>query len=1328
MSRLVKSMGMKMAVFNCRSLSAASLGEICDWMVVNKISVLGAVDVRIPPGLLAKVRERRAGFRFIANCPSTKVAGIVTIVGMDAACTNERGGSSETEDRGLIVADGDGRLVCNDIVTHGKYLRICVIYCPAQPAQWVTWVTAMINAFRSNPLGSDIIAGDFNCTLAPGDRGSRKPPPRIVRELFPRLLAALGHGDQTNFIDLWRTLNPDVEAYTHYNSAGGESRIDRIYVPETWALDTLDSSIDPIPVASDHRVVSLHLRMPGEARGPGRWRLKPLTLRQPIVKRALRGVFPEDGSKQWGEIKSEVSAVLAEVGEARLSNRHRALKKLGVKRTKLQAKLASSGKRPEMERALTALMSKEDALTREDILEYSHSVMAKFGLLNERPTKWFFNRMAVYGSPGITEIHTPDGPDILSTEGILDSGVQFYTALYSRKPSDRNDSQKLLRYWNMKIMPRDQASLIAPFRIRELVAQIRKQEVGKAPGNDGLVAEWYKSLVTGNEQETPNPKLTPLLEKLNAVLDGAPPGDGWTDGALSVLWKNKGDRGDWSSYRPLTIMNVDYKLLTGMLAARLTSAVEPLIGDPQVAFLPKRLMDDHIRTVQLLIDEYEGSETDGFWLLFLDGEKAYDRVSHTWLWRALDYIAVPPKLITCLQNLYRGAKVNLWNRGFVSDDIPVRSGVRQGDPLSCILYVIAIEPLSRWLSNCPGLKGVKVGDVEKAVTCLLFADDTTVLFKTQEEANLIVEILGVFERATGQKMNWPKCKLMRVGRPPTEVVLPEVEVLGIGQPYEYLGVPVGVQIGGAILAKWNSILSEIRTIANKWGGAHMSMRGRVLIAGTLLISRVRFLMRFCALPRQVRKDLLTIYWGLVWDGKERGVVSRELAVSGIAQGGLKCVDLDSITKANAIAAIHRAEGFPHLAWAQFLGDMLRRAPSRTKYVKREVLSKPWFQRVSARQATGPKSFAHLLTEWRRLLGNALAGKPGPLYVGIPRDERELEMVEFWYHPMLDITRGQGAKRWNAAAWTHLLERGCRTIGDLLKARDDRTWLDSLPRSQPSVGEVIDGLLADFPAQWGRLGTEAKEPFRTGYLRIRGEPRAKALVRFSKAYQACVREVTEGVCEWPILKEVQSAARRMVNREIPVNALWRRTRDPLVRLKVGDLLWRFLHDKVNVGSELEFLHEEKKFCPVDGLPLTVTHLWVDCPCALAVWDCLRGILGRFSSPCYQPRSKVELITLFAVPYGDTRIQRQRWQVFYSEALWAIWRCYLSWSFEEDLTAFSAPKAVRQFQEQLAKRCMSDRALATCPIRATKSCNSLVFARRWGIKPWEVKTSQALWFME
>jgi hypothetical protein len=131
-----------------------------------------------------------------------------------------------------------------------------------------------------------------------------------------------------------------------------------------------------------------------------------------------------------------------------------------------------------------------------------------------------------------------------------------------------------------------------------------------------------------------------------------------------------------------------------------------------------------------MLQAYAESEGKNGLIVALDQEKAYDKVIHDYLWEVLKRFGLPTHFIKTVALLYQNAESVIIINGVISTPFHIHREVRQGDPLSCLLFDYAIEPLTLMLKNSP-LKGYKIPHLTKRLLASLFADDTTV-YSTSE--------------------------------------------------------------------------------------------------------------------------------------------------------------------------------------------------------------------------------------------------------------------------------------------------------------------------------------------------------------------------------------------------------------------------------------------------------------------------------------------------------------------------------------------------------------------------------------------------------------------
>ena len=157
----------------------------------------------------------------------------------------------------------------------------------------------------------------------------------------------------------------------------------------------------------------------------------------------------------------------------------------------------------------------------------------------------------------------------------------------------------------------------------------------------------------------------------------------FTEGWMCPIFKKK-DRTQIGNYRPITLLNSDYKLLTKALSLQLLNPIDEMIHRDQAGFIPGRSIFDHIRLTRVMITYAETMEANGA-IIALDQEKAYNKLTHNYLWKTLEAFNLPQCFINTVKALYHNAKTTVAINGVLSEPFQVKRGVRQGDPPAILL-------------------------------------------------------------------------------------------------------------------------------------------------------------------------------------------------------------------------------------------------------------------------------------------------------------------------------------------------------------------------------------------------------------------------------------------------------------------------------------------------------------------------------------------------------------------------------------------------------------------------------------------------------------------
>ncbi|KAK3571285.1 hypothetical protein QTP86_005921 [Hemibagrus guttatus] len=312
-------------------------------------------------------------------------------------------------------------------------------------------------------------------------------------------------------------------------------------------------------------------------------------------------------------------------------------------------------------------------------------------------------------------------------------------------------------------------SFITQAEVTEVVQQLLG---GKAPRVDEIHPEYLKSLdVVG---------LSWLTRLCNiAWRSGTVPLD-WATGVVVPLFK-KGDRRVCSNYRGITLLSLPGKVYSKVLERRVRPLVEPRIQEEQCGFRPGRGTLDQLYTLHRVLE--------GSWefaqpvhMCFVDLEKAFNRVPRGILWEVLWEYGVCGPLLRAVRSLCNRSRSLVRIAGCKSDLFPVNVRLRQGCPLSPVLFIVFMDRISR---RSQGLEGVRFG--EHRISSLVFADDVVLLAPSGLDLQHALGCFAAECEAAGMRVSTSKSEAMVLDRKKVACTL-QVGGELLPQVEKYLGV------------------------------------------------------------------------------------------------------------------------------------------------------------------------------------------------------------------------------------------------------------------------------------------------------------------------------------------------------------------------------------------------------------------------------------------------------------------------------------------------------------------------------------------------------------
>jgi len=384
-----------------------------------------------------------------------------------------------------------------------------------------------------------------------------------------------------------------------------------------------------------------------------------------------------------------------------------------------------------------------------------------------------------------------------------------------------------------------------PFTEEEVLV-LRDKMPNTAPGPDGIPYDFWKRLCRRlqclqNSLSPPQTFWDVFRGMANNVRARGSSRCGFKDANVSLFYK-KGDPTLVSNYRPISSMNTDCKMYTNLVNARLAPWAVSKIHEDQKGFVPGRLMSDHTRLAQGVAHMCGSTGTPGY-LVSLDQAKAYDHVDQAWLLRVMEAMGLPKSLTSLVRDILPNCRSWVQINSGYSDWFKLRRGVRQGDPLSCLLFNFSIEPLAMRLRRM--VRGISIGGLAPAKV-MLYADDINLFLSDSDDVPRVSSCLDTTSFAIGSKFNMDKIDVKPLGplvfaqvcfdgQSMGGMLLPGAYVLPPTDPIRVLGVWVAATDLAA--PRWAQIHKHNTRLIRQWRAIGASVQNRALLAKALLQSR-----------------------------------------------------------------------------------------------------------------------------------------------------------------------------------------------------------------------------------------------------------------------------------------------------------------------------------------------------------------------------------------------------------------------------------------------------------------------------------------------------------
>lgn len=846
--------------------------------------------------------------------------------------------------------DDCGRFVMVELSNGGLGFRVANCYAPNRNPDRNLFFDSISPVL--DPSVPTTICGDFNTVLDPSvDRRSSSLPSsyRESTKILKRLFSDMG------VVDVWRHLHPHSSAFTWTKPDGScASRIDLIGHPQAWLPSVSSSEIIACPY-SDHDAVSLSFAIPETfPRGPGYWKLNTSILDDPEYIRLISTFWASWKDQQlsyhslqswWDMGKFKIKNLSIRFCSSRSKARNALRSELTARAATYKAQL-DSGCVSILDdyKTVTAELATLDLEVAKGAQVRSRARWCEEG---ETSSAYFFRMEKKRGREGwISSIRLADGSVVSDLPGLLSGWSNFYHDLFTSVDTDVAMQEELLANLESVLDKGDADLCEGSLTVEEALTALKGMAHRKCPGYDGLPMEFYVRLwdVLGSD----------LVAVLNRAHQAGALSATQRRGVITLLYK-KGDRLDMTNWRPITLLNVDYKIAARSVAGRLLKVIGKVVSPDQTCGIPGRYIGENVRLCCDAI-AYANEHNVPLAVLSLDQEKAFDRVEWPFLLATLEKMGFGPSFIQWVKTFYTGTQSAIQVNGYLADFFSLSRGVRQGCPLSPLLYVLVVEVLAANIRASPDIQGLTLPGVAEPCVTSQYADDTTILVCTDESILQVFKIYEKFERASGAKLNPTKSKGLWAGswRDRTD---PPVPMKWSSESLHSLGVYMGNR--NLDEDNWRPRIDSFDNVLASWRQRSLSLQGKALVSNALALSGLWYVSSLMTMPEWALQDINKSLFGFFWSGK-RDLVARNVVCQPRSAGGFAVVNVAAKTQALHAQWIRRSVVSPS-KWSSALSA---RTSSAFQVSLGEVLSNPSLYDLNEL----PSFYKSVISSWEALDG------------------------------------------------------------------------------------------------------------------------------------------------------------------------------------------------------------------------------------------------------------------------------------------------------------------------------------------------------------------------
>ncbi|KAG1045508.1 hypothetical protein G6F43_011259 [Rhizopus delemar] len=669
------------------------------------------------------------------------------------------------------------------------------------------------------------------------------------------------------------------------------STIDYIFVNKAFRTQIIESNLHKLNASwADRSLLSATCCLGPSPSGSGLWRGNPLLARKLAYQHYLRQHLDHillnihsgwTAQKKWDSVKRQVKKVTCTFAIDYSNWRRKMTRQLESDRSRF---LRSKPPMDARLQHLTILDQQIASLQQELSENLALKAILRWKEAGETSVKYLKNlyRQRTV-EQYITTLRPNDSTDpVECIDRMLPIAQQFYQPLYTTDPVDGHQvEQYLADIQGLSQLSDDHTDyLLEPITIDEIIHETdRVENKVSSPREDGLGYAFLCQLFR-------YPPLQGLVLEQELMVR---------------LLAKKGNLTNLKNWRPISLINCDAKIYTRIINSRMRQVISSIINRCQTGFMPNRFITESGLVLNMVTEHARWCNRNDIALL-LDQEKAYDRVHSSYLRAAMLKLSFLSVLVNSIIGLFFGNRVWININGHFTNEINQYRGLRQGDPLLPLLFNLVLEPFLQHITQYNSFLGFPFAPLSSnippppALKVLAYADDVCVFLSSPEDFVRVQYHLHIYGQVSNAKVNLSKTEaifLNGYASPSWQQMLLQHQIVKWHdhtkpQPLRYLGFPAIQSLAQRRYVE-SQLLQNVKTQCGMYSQRQLSIRGRVILVNTLILSKLWYFLRVVSLPKHFLKQIRSIIYQFIMKGIKPGF-QYALLCQPIIKGGLGLLD------------------------------------------------------------------------------------------------------------------------------------------------------------------------------------------------------------------------------------------------------------------------------------------------------------------------------------------------------------------------------------------------------------------------------------------------------